>query len=1379
MRRVRVALTLVVVVLFAAVSLSAQTASTSVVNGTVYDKTGAVVPKAQVALTDKATGIVSTATSGNDGYYIFPVVKPGHYKITVSATGFRQAVINDLTVEVGKAARVNVTLEVGVVAQVVEVVAGAGVELQTLNPAVGNVLDSNVLSSMPNLNRDATSLVLLQPMVIPAFNGNVSASTTYGEGNTNAGTIAGGRMDQNTFLIDGGDATSNMEGGGGYNTGFVGTPRAAVPTPVESLEEFRVQTNNQGVDFTRSLGGEVQMVTKRGSSAWHGAAYGYLQNDNANSNDWYRNRLGKRDPEYRDSRLGGSIGGPIWKDRTFFFVHEEERHFFTPRVFQRLVPSAALRVGILKFRDRGGVVRAFNLNPTPTLDVAATPTDNDPLIGTMLPADNGTLDPRRIGLSPAIAAEWARMPLANDFTAGDAALRAPRLTSTTPFTSNEHFAVLRLDHKISSKWDLMLSGRYSKSDIIPPNRQTDIGGVAPGCTIGVPCNISNRPLKPWYFVTGLTGQLTPNIVNEFHFNYLRHWWSWIAPGAKIAVIPSSLSDTRLQIWQESRVNGMVPINVDTQQARERVWNGQDYTFIDNLSWTRGKHTWTFGGRAQIQHFLHVRDDKVVGGLATPIYYVVRGGDFTNINVGTIPIPAGVKSSDRTTYRRAFISALGLVDSATQVLTRSSDLTPNPPGTRITQRENVDAYELHFGDTWRLTPSLTVSYGLVWGVEMPPFDPKGLTAMMVEATSGQVIDARSFLQAKKNAALNGVPFNPTIGYVPIKATGRKYPFNPDYSNFGPKVGAAWNPSFTDGWLRKVFGDKKTVFRGGYSRAFERKNGVGLVLTPALGVGFGDLSACVAPTRTGVCSGSSTATTAFRIGVDGNHINIPPLPVVTSGVIIPGQGSIFPPANANSVFEKRDFRLDPKYRAGISDGIDFTIQRELPGNMIMEVGYVGRWSRKLYGNVDLNHVPYMFTPKNRALFGALATNQTFAQAFDAVAAQLQAGIDPSAVTAQPWFEAMMGGPTSAFCTGFASCTAAAAVFDGLSFWQAHGAGAVWNELEACGAFMPTGLPAGAAPLAFTFANTQVGSLDWSGSFTYANYNAGFITLRTRNYHGLTLDLNYTLSHALDNFGTVQECTGTIPDAFNRDRGYAPSLFDRRHVFNMVMRYELPFGRGKRWATSGWKERAFGGWAVSSIYTVASGLPDMVYDSSACGTEFGNTTANGNSQGLIPISGGVVQESRHNNPTLTSNGYGSGSAPPKGGTVGVPNAVGNPDSIACVAVVTGCTTSTGATFVGGRFRYATFADGIGFGAIRGPSRWNVDVGFLKRTRITERVSASFEMQMINVFNHADVLGVGDASFFSNQPGLDISTPGAFGVPAQQFTQPRIIQFGLRVDF
>jgi hypothetical protein len=1148
------------------------------------------------------------------------------------------------------------------------------------------------------------------------------------------------------------------------------------------------------------MGAEVQMVTIRGTNSWHGGGYWYHQNDEVNANDWFRNHrpdtfTGKpftENPEWRDNRAGGKIGGPIWKDRTFFFVFEEERHFFTQSVFQRLVPSAALRAGILKFKDAGGAVHAFNLNPAPTLDPVATPTDNDPRIGTMIPTtgkdsvtgaacDVGSsptcnpLDPRNLGLSPAIMATWNLLPPANDFTAGDAALRAPFFTGTVPNIVNEHNAIFRLDHKINDKWDFMGRYQYSTSSVAPPNIQVDLSGTAPGCRSGVPCNISTRPLQPRYVVGGLTGRLTPNLVNEFHFDWLRHWWSWIAPGATIPVIPSSLSDTRLQIWQESRVNGMVPINVNTQQARQRVWNGQDYTFIDNLSWIKGKHAWNFGGRVQLQHFLHVRDDKVVGGITTPLYFVARGGQF--LDIGGIPVPSSVKSSDKSTYRRAYISALGLVDSATQVLTRAADLSPQPAGSTITQKENVNAYEIYFSDIWRLTPSLTLSYGLTWGVQMPPNDPTGKTAMMIDVSTGKPIDAKSYLASKQAAALNGDVFNPTVGYVPIKSTGRKYPFDPDYTNLGPRLAVAWNPSFTDGPLGSVFGNKKTVLRGGWSRAFERKNGVGLVLTPALGIGFGDLSVCTAPgsgaidPRTGLvvptgCNTGGNPNTNFRIGVDGNHISVPPLPTVSGGVIIPGQNSPsgIQPANANSVFESRDFRLDPKYVTGGSDAIDFSIQRELPGRMILEVGYVGRWSRDLFGNVDLNHIPYMFTPKG--------TKQTFAQAFDFVAGQLQSGVPCSiskagvidcAVASQPWFTAMMGGTGSTFCSNPVTaapidCTQAAAVFDannGNPFWPSHGAGALWTLLEPNFVTGP-----------MTLANTQVGSLDWSGSFTRANYQAGFVTLRSRAYRGLTFDANYTYSHALDNFGITQECTGALPDAFDLHRSYAPSLFDRRHTFNLLVSYELPFGKGKSMATGGVADKVFGGWAVSGIYTVASGLPDMVYDSNACASEFGSTPSNGNSNGLIPTGPGTFNETRVNNPTPSQNGYGTGS------TGGVPNAFQNPDALACVSVLQ-CST------VSGKFRYPTFADKtLGFGRVRGFSRWNVDLGVVKQTRITERVSTRFDVQFVNAFNHV-MFGSGPDSFFSNQPGADLSTPGGFGVPSNQFNSPRYIQFGLRFDF
>ena len=1385
MRSLRIVVTLLFILASTAIALYAQTASTSTVSGTVFDKTGAVVPKASVELTDVATNAKRTTTTAKDGGYFFPAVPPGNYKVAVTAAGFRESVVSGLIVEVGKAALVNVTLEVGEVTQVVEVQAGVGTELQTLDASVGNVLDQNVLKNMPSFTRDATALLLLQPTSIPGFNGQ--PQLIKGECGDNGGGVAGARQDQNTFMLDGGDATSNMEGTGGYNTAFVAVQRAVVPTPVESLEEFRVQTNNQNVSFARSGGAEVQMVTKRGTNNWHGAAYWYHQNDELNANDWFRNFRGPigsktcptpfntcDNPELRDNRYGGRLGGPIWKDRTFFFVHEEERHFFTPIVFTRQLPTQALRAGIIKFPDATGVVRAYNLNANPVLDVAANTTspENDPQIGAMIPsaicAGGTTCDPRQKGLSPAIAAEWGTLPLPNDFTGGDG-LRTANFTSFVPITRNEHFAVLRLDHKITSKWNFNASYRYSVTDAIT-NNQVDIGGISPGCTKGVPCPISNRPLQPRYLVASLTGQITPNLINEFHFDWLRHWWEWKAPGAKTQIIDKSLSSAVLEIWNESATTGQVPINVDTQQARERTWNGRDFTYIDDLSWTKGKHVWVFGGRAQRQHLFHIRNDKVVGGLTDPIYYVIRQGDFTDISVGSKfrppDCPAGsttainclqVSASGTTQHGqwdRAYVPVLGMVDAARQTFTRDINLAPRPPGSRITQDSIVDSYEIHFADTWRMTRSLTVSYGLSWGVQLPPFETRGMQTMMVDANSGQIITTDQLLGAKALAAANGDVVNPTLGFVPIRKTGRKYPYDPDYTNFGPRLAVAWNPSFSP----------KTVIRGGWSRSFDRLNGVGIVLTPALGAGFGALSTCLAPglpdpiTGKVSCLAGFNPKTNFRIGVDGNTVPIPQLSAISgTPIVIPGQGGAVPVNNTtgaqpNSVYESRDFRIDPRRQVGSNDSIDFTIQRQLPWNMLVEVGYIGRWARDLYGNIDLNAVPYMFKPKG--------VNQNFAQAFDIVDAQIRdIGLTKlktlpclpgggSGSSCQPWFEAMLGPQGTILAAG--EC--------GMG---AHGAGLVWAAIEGGDSCSP-----GFATGPLTNINTQLAAMGWTESNSHSNYHAGFVTLRKRA-GDLTFDANYTLSHSLDNYGVFQACTSGIADAFNLDRTYGPSLFDRRHVFNMLVTYNLPFGKGKQFARGEFADRLFGGWQVSGIYTGATGLPDMVYDDAACGTEFGSTAKTGVDTGLLPIKPGVIVETTFNNPTLTTSGFGSSSCAVKVtsagcATPGVPNAFANP-----AAVVD-------------NFRYATFDDKrLGFGAIRGPFRWNLDIDIAKTTRITERASIRFDAHLINAFNHPMVLGVGTDSFFSSQPGADVSIPRAFGVPNSTFNAPRFIQLGIRLDF
>jgi len=470
-----------------------QGSSTATVTGTVTDQKGAAVPGAAVELINTATNETRTQTTSDTGYYTFVSVPPGGYKIVIKKAGFRTTNIGPVGVQVGKSSTVDARLELGTVAETIEVVAGGQAELQTQDASVGNVIERKMLDNIPSLARDATALLLLQPLANPGFNSPGSPNST-GEGDNTGGQIAGARSDQNTFLLDGGDATDSTAGGGQYSgTNFTATPRAVVPTPIESLEEFRVVTTNAGASFSRSAGGEVQMVTRRGGNTFHGAAYEYLQNDHLNANTWTRNSLGKPNPLLQDNRFGGRIGGPIWKDKTFFFVHYEGRRFKSSTDITRRVPSAAMRAGILQFTDcsngwnaatshcnSGGTLRAYNLSGTTGCG----------------PGNVDACDPRGLGLNPAIAAVWNLLPAGNQPTGagGDGintlGFSAPAVTPLT-----EDFGVMRLDHSINSKWQVMASYRYGKTQFSAPV-QVDIGGLLSGDKSGTPKALAQRPLAP-------------------------------------------------------------------------------------------------------------------------------------------------------------------------------------------------------------------------------------------------------------------------------------------------------------------------------------------------------------------------------------------------------------------------------------------------------------------------------------------------------------------------------------------------------------------------------------------------------------------------------------------------------------------------------------------------------------------------------------------------------------------------------------------------------------------------------------------------------------------------------------------------------------------
>ena len=299
--------------LFAAMLFGQGATGSSSVSGRVTDPSGAVIAGAMVTITDISTSISKTTQTNTSGLYLFNDVSSGLYDVAVTSPGFRKEVIRRQDVLVATAITVNVALEVGGATEVVEVTAESGAELQTLNATMGQTITSEGLLELPTINRDVSSLLFLQPMTAPTFSA---------EGNVTSGQVAGNMSDQNSYFLDGGNSTSDFDGDNGT---YVGSRSAVVPTPVESVEELRVNTNNMTADFGFSGGGQMLLSTKRGTNQYHGSLYDYFQSDVLSASDWFNNFQGVGKPKSHYNRFGGSIGGPLTPNflggKTYIFLN--------------------------------------------------------------------------------------------------------------------------------------------------------------------------------------------------------------------------------------------------------------------------------------------------------------------------------------------------------------------------------------------------------------------------------------------------------------------------------------------------------------------------------------------------------------------------------------------------------------------------------------------------------------------------------------------------------------------------------------------------------------------------------------------------------------------------------------------------------------------------------------------------------------------------------------------------------------------------------------------------------------------------------------------------------------------------------------------------
>lgn len=1283
----------------------AAVTGTGTIIGTVMDPSGAVIVGAQVTITDPATGSFQGQPTNQVGRFIFASVKPGTYDVTVTMKGFRKLVLPGRVVGIGSQLNLPLTLEVGAAIQTVEVTAAPGAELQTLNATMGTGVVSTQLLLIPSSDRDAATVLYFVPTAAPNFHG--------AQDNTTSGQIAGMTSDQNTYYLDGGNNTSGLEGDNNYVAGGHGV----MPMPMESIQEFKVNTNNMTADFSMSSGAEVLLTTKRGTNAFHGSAYEYYQGSVLNSNDWFNNTRGIAKSKSHSNRFGGAVGGPVHPGqilggKTFFYFNYEGYRYPRSAAEERFVPSDLMRQGIVQFRDATGTPVQYNLKTSTQCGL------------------NGGMpcDPRGIGLNPVAKQLWdTYLPEPNDPKCTD--LNSKCYYGNLSYPLKNDFFVVRLDHDFGSKWRGFGSFRWFK-ETNPNTRQVDFGGLVKGNTKGQFASASNQPRQPRFFVLGLTGNPKPTVTNEFHFSYTRGFWSWAQAGAvpQIPGIPGALEFGENSNW--------VPMNNDTQNTRQRLWNEHDFDFRDTLSWIRGNHFFQFGGDYLHQWWHFDRYDNVVSGLTQLVYQMARvqGNPIMTTDVQPVPCPKDSTTATNclpttllTSWNNMYANMLGMIGQSAIVVSRQgANLELKPLGTPASAYAIVPTYSLYFNDSWHIRPNLTLTYGLNYGVQMPPYEINGTQDIMVDA-SNTPINAEGYLASKMAAANKGQIYAPAIGYTPVRAVGGaggwKYPYPPFYGGWGPRVSIAYSPGWDSGIMGKLFGHKSTVIRGGYSRIYDRSLGINLVSSAVLGDGFLQPVACRGATITGQCLGSSsvTPTTEFRIGVDGN---VPPLGNIADTLQTP----VMPGVNAPAV--SLGATLDTQYRPGSSDQIDFSIQRQLKGNMILELGYVGRWAKHQFAGIDINDVPYMMK----------LNGQTFATAWDNLYLQVTGG---KPVTQQPFFEAALAG--SSYCKGHATCTAAVAVHE-RGYITSDDVMDLWSDLDSSFVFGPNTTPA-QNQSTWTYNDTSMG---------FSNYHAAVATLIKRAGHGLTFNGNFTYSHSLGEFNLNQMYTLANPEnPWDLRTDYSPQPWDRKFVVNFLGTYELPFGKGRRWASSNpVLTRLLGGWSLTPIFTWASGTPIESYSGSCYewGNGWGPWCA-----GMVPMTDVLKYGNSAHPHVYGSEGIAVNGDPANGG-VGMnmfadPVAVYNNNRMAVLGI-----------------------DGrsYDYGPIRGQKRWNVDLSLTKDTKITERLGFTVSAEMFNVLNH---MQWGD-------PGLNLQDPANFGVISNEYSYMgnrynRVIQLGVRVHF
>ena len=1290
---------------------SAQSANTSL-RGTISDPKGAVVQGAIVTISNASTGFSRTTKSANDGVYQFLEVPPATYSLTVTMAGFGPLKRDKVILQVSQPATVDVTMQVTGTTEIVEVTGEAPL-VNTTDASQGNVFNSTQLINLPSEGRDPVAILSLQPGV--SYIGQNVDQTADSRG----GSVAGARSDQTNVTLDGLDNNDQLSG-----NAFQGALRA----PLDSIQEFRVTTSNSNADAGRSSGAQVSLVTKSGTNNFHGSLYEYNRSNIGQANDWFNEQAqdksglpNKPGPLVRNT-FGVSFGGPIKKDRLFFFADYEGQRTNEAVQTTRTIPSDTLRQGILEY-------------PCDSTDPACVPGFVDPGgnysisstgITTLTPQGLASTDPNCQtapnnpcpwggGADPNAMAIFQNYPHPNSDAFGDG-FNYRAFTFASPAPAKLDTYILKLDYKLTQ------SGNHSL--FVKGHLQNFHNSNAPQFP-GQPPNDFLTDNSKGIFA-GYTALLSSTLVNNLRYGYIRQ----------------GLGDTGLSSTDFNHFRGLDDVQGFTNTV---LTNVPVQNIVDDLSWTKGKHTLQFGGNLRIITNNRTGNAQNVSTTDTNVFWLDNAGisnTGSSLDPGAFGYPV-VDSSFGVNYDFAAAAVAGLMTETNK--TYNQDKTGHffAPGEMITRNFKSTEAEMYAQDSWRVTPNLVLTGGLRYSLLQPPYEIHGNEV-------APSLSLNNWFKGRDAAMREGNTFRPTVSMeLSGQANGKDPYWAWDYKNLAPRFAFAYSPHASSGLLHALFGSAgKSSIRGGYGIYFDHF-GEGIVNSFDKNGSFGLTTQLVNPAGTQDVDCTPRLTSLFVLPAAntdfcGQQV-VGPAPAAFPGTVTPPGGT---DAGSFAIY----WGLDDKLKTPYSHVVDFSITRELSRNFVLEASYIGRFAHRLLQEEDLAMPLDLVDPASKMDYFAAATLLTKAT---------NAQTDVSQVGPIPFWEHMW--PQAAGKPGFgfgggdgcapnsgglssSSFTATQAMYDLYSCFAGNETSALFY------ADLPQGFNSNdCAPACSTVGGKYAPFNVWDDQFSslYAwrstgnsAYNAMQITLRKAMSSGLQFDLNYTFSKSIDigsNAERINEFEGfgfssQVINSWAPNQLRAVSDFDTKHQINANWVYELPFGRGRRFASGAGKiaNAVIGGWGLSGIFHWTSGLPFSMGSGAGWST---NWQLEGEA---IPIA----------NP----------------GKVGVHrDSNGDPTMWQDVS-------TTGQAFTAFRFPYA--GESGTRNELRGPGYFELDNGLWKTWNITEQKLLKFSWEVFNVTNSVRF----DAAQSANQFNL---TGGNFGTYSNTLSKPRVMQFSLRFEF